>query len=93
MRVSLVGDSASTDQVRSLCVALHRIGLTATLQVGVNGPEAWRFETPALSEQQFAMVVGQLVKFDGTPIADLLPIHDGRIGDGEFSVGEQVRGL
>ena len=82
MRVQLVGDSASTEQVRKLCVALHRIGKTGELQVGVNGPEAWAFTSPHLTERQFALVVGQLVTFDGKPIADLLPLHDGD----EFSV-------
>lgn len=82
MRVQLVGDSADTPQVRKLAVALHRIGLTGSMKVGLNGPEKWSFESPLLTERQFALVVGQLVTFEGKPIADLLPLHDGD----EFSV-------
>lgn len=79
MRVRLVGDSASTEQVRKLAAALHRLGESTSgqLKVGLNGPECWSFESPPLYPRQFALVVGQLVTFDGTPIADLLPLHDG----------------
>jgi len=45
MRVTVSFDSASTEEVRAMAVALHRAGLTATLRVGVNGPEAWTGET------------------------------------------------
>lgn len=77
MRVQLVSDSASTEQVRKLGVALHRIGMTGELKVGLNGPEKWTFTSPHLTERQFALVVGNLVTFEGKPIADLLPLHDG----------------
>lgn len=87
MRVRLVGDSANTDQVRKLAAALHRIGKTGELKVGLNGPECWSFESPHLYPVQFGLIVGQLVTFDGVPVADLLPLHDGD----EFSMAGTLR--
>ena len=77
MRIRIVADSATTPQVRQIAVALHRIGKTGELKVGLNGPEMWSLETPHLTERQFALVVGQVVTFDGKKIADVLPLHDG----------------
>jgi hypothetical protein len=72
MRIRIEFDSATTETVREMAVALHGVGLTRTLQVGVNGPERWSGITPSLTPDQFAMVVARLVKFDKHPIADHL---------------------
>jgi hypothetical protein len=69
MRVSIQFDSASTEQVRQLAVALHKVGLTETLNVGVNGPEKWSGHTGKLTPNQFASVVASIVKVDGETIA------------------------
>jgi hypothetical protein len=76
MRITIKFDSADTDAVRALCVALHRVGLTATLKVGVNGPSAWCGETPPLTPNQYASVFAHLVKFHGSTIAALLDSND-----------------
>lgn len=72
MRITIRFDSADTEQVRQLAVALHQIGKTGQLKVGVNGPEHWCGETPPLYPGQFASVVGALVTYNGKPIADTL---------------------
>lgn len=59
-RFSIHFDSASTAEVRKLCVALHRAGHTAELQVGVNGPEAWAGRTPMLNRAAFQVVLDNL---------------------------------
>lgn len=74
MRVQIKFDSATTEQVRQMCVALHRVGLTAELSVGVNGPSHWAGCTPHLSESQFASVTGHLVTFNGQTVADALGV-------------------
>lgn len=75
MRVSITVDSATTDQFRELVRAATRAGADMA-SVRLNGPSCWRGTTTPLSPNQFAMIVGQLVRFEGTPIADLLPLHD-----------------
>lgn len=72
MRVRICFDSASTEQVRALAVALHKVGHTAELQVGVNGPEAWSGSTPHLTPNEYASVVAHTVKYHGTLLSDLL---------------------
>ena len=71
-RIAITFDSATTDMVRDLAVALHNVGLTGKLMVGVNGPECWSGSTPMLTPAQFASVVCRIVKFEDTPIADVL---------------------
>jgi len=56
MRAQIVVDSATTSQVRRLAVALHKVGLTGQLSVGVNGPDLWQASTPKLTELQFDQV-------------------------------------
>jgi hypothetical protein len=82
MRIQISADSATTAQVRAIARGLAHIGKSGELKVGLNGPEAWSLESPHLTERQFALVVGQLVTFEGKPVSDLLPLHDGN----EFSV-------
>lgn len=72
MRIRIEFDSASTDAVRELAAALHNVGLTRTLTVGLNGPEKWNGITPSLTPAQFARVVARIVKVDDLPIADTL---------------------
>lgn len=60
MRIRIKFDSATTTQVRDLCVALHRIGKTGELQVGVEGPNHWGGVTPPLTEREFMSVVDWL---------------------------------
>ena len=77
MRVTISFDSANTDQVRDLSVALNRATGNNRLTLGVEGPECWHGETPKLTPNQFADVVGNLVGWHGF---DLQPDPDG--GDG-----------
>lgn len=72
MRITIAFDSADTASVRKLAVALHHVGLTETLQVGVNGPEHWSGSTPPLRPNEFARVAAELIKFHGEPVADIL---------------------
>lgn len=65
MRIRISFDSADTERVREMCVALHRVGLTGELRVGLNGPECWEGETPHLQPWQFASIVANLVKWQG----------------------------
>lgn len=59
-RFQITFDSADTETVRAACVALHRIGRTAELSVGVNGPDKWCGETPMLTEDEFMSVAGAI---------------------------------
>lgn len=61
MRVTISFDSASTDEVRALSVALHQVTGCNSLTLGVEGPECWHGETPPLNPNQFAEVTGWLV--------------------------------
>ncbi len=72
MRISIHVDSAPTEQVRELACALHAVGLTATLTVGLNGPECWEATTPMMTPTQWAGVTARLVKFNGELISDVL---------------------
>jgi hypothetical protein len=72
MRVTIKFDSATTEQVRLLAVALHKVGKTGQLQVGVNGPEHWCGETPPLRPNEFADVVGNLITYKGEIVGDVL---------------------
>jgi hypothetical protein len=65
MRITIKFDSAETERVRELAKALHNVGLTAQLKVGLNGPEKWEGETPPMQPWQFASVVANLVKYHG----------------------------
>jgi hypothetical protein len=72
MRVTIRFDSASTEAVREMAAALHNVGLTGTLRVGLNGPEAWSGETPPLTSAQWTSVATRLVKYQGQPLADAI---------------------
>lgn len=72
MRISIHIDSAPTQQVRDLAAALSLAGLRESLTVGCDGPELWSATTPMMTPQQHATVIGRLVKYHGTPIADAL---------------------
>ena len=72
MRITIKFDSADTTSVRKLAVALHHVGLTAQLQVGVNGPDAWCGETPALKPWQWAQVACRLINFEDKSVSDTL---------------------
>ena len=72
MRVSIHFDSASTEQVRQLSVALHRATGDNTLNLGVNGPEAWHGSTPLLTPDQFTAVAAHVCKADGRTFAELI---------------------
>jgi len=65
MRITIKFDSAETERVREIAKALHNVGLTAQLTVGLDGPEKWVGETPPMQPWQFASVVANLVKWDG----------------------------
>lgn len=67
MRIRIDFDSASTEQVRQLCAALHETGLERAT-IGLNGPECWAGTTPNMYPNEFAEVVSRLVKADGAPI-------------------------
>ena len=54
MRITVTIDSATTDEIRSAMVGLHRAGRTAQLATGVNGPDHWKGTTPPLTPDQFA---------------------------------------
>lgn len=72
MRVRIEFDSATTEQVRKLSVALnHAIG-NNRLTVGVEGPEHWGGITPSLTPNQFAVLVAELCKVDGVTYATAL---------------------
>jgi hypothetical protein len=66
MRVTIKFDSATTEAVREMAVALNHVGLEGQLRVGLNGPECWHGETPPLSSHQWARVAAMLVKVDGS---------------------------
>ena len=70
MRITIKFDSATTTQVRDLSVALNAAIGRNQLTAGVDGPECWGGETPPLTPNQFAAVVGRIVKFKGQPIGD-----------------------
>ncbi len=72
MRIQVKFDSATTEQTRSMAVALHKANHPGELQVGVNGPECWTGETPMLTPNEFATVVANLVKYHGATVAELL---------------------
>ncbi len=71
MRVSITFDSATTEQVRLLSVALNKARGNNRLELGVEGPECWHGSTPNLTPTEFATLVGALVTFDGRPIGDI----------------------
>lgn len=70
MRIQISIDSATTSQTRDLLAALNKIGKAAT--VGLNGSECWTATTAHLNENEFATVVGELVKADGVKLAQLV---------------------
>ena len=71
MRTTIKFDSATTEQVRQLSVALHKATGDNNLTLGVEGPEHWHGETPPLTPNQFAAVVARLVTSDGRSLADI----------------------
>lgn len=71
MRVTIQFDSATTKQVRALSVALHQATGDNNLTLGVEGPEHWHGSTPPLTPNQFADVVGRLVRYEGRPLGDI----------------------
>lgn len=72
MRVQIHADSVETRELRSLLAALATVGKSETATVGLNGPECWTVTTPHLSPNEFAQVVGQVVKHNGVPLAELI---------------------
>lgn len=72
MRIRIEADGATTEQVREMAVALHRIGFTGELQVGCEGPEHWKLQTPNLSPAQFAQVVGHIVRVQGQSVVEYI---------------------
>lgn len=62
MRVKITVDSATTEEIRALCVSLHRAGLTGELSVGVEGPDCWGGSTPKMSADQARVVVADLAR-------------------------------
>lgn len=80
MRVQIKFDSATTEQVRQLSVALKHATGDNNLMLGVEGPECWHGFTPHLTPNQFATVVGDLVTVDGQPIGPLAVINARRTG-------------
>lgn len=85
MRVTIRFDSATTEQVRAMSVALNGVLGNNRLTLGVEGPEHWHGETPPLRENQFAEVVGRLVKYKGQPLGDIAVTHT-HDGGAPFSV-------
>lgn len=72
MRVSIRFDSATTEQVRQLSVALHKATGNNRITLGVEGPECWHGETPPVTPNQFARVVAELCKADGQTYAAII---------------------
>lgn len=62
MAVTVRHTGLPTDKVRETAVALHQVGHTGELRVGVDGPEKWTVETPNLTPNQFAKFVAKIVK-------------------------------
>ena len=60
MRIAIHFDSATTRQVRDLCVGLHHAGHTGELQVGVEGPECWGGRTPKLTIDEYRTVISHV---------------------------------
>lgn len=75
MRIAIHFDGATTDAVRELAVALHRVGLTEELAIGCDGPELWSGRTPKMHSSNWARVATELIKLDGQPITRLLERH------------------
>ena len=61
-RFQIKVDSADTQPIRKLAVALHHAGHTGELQVGVEGPECWGAKTPMLRQDEFATVIATLAR-------------------------------
>lgn len=71
MRVSIHADAMTTDALRELLAACATAGVDLPA-AGLDGPTKWRATTAAMTPNQFAKVVVQLVKLDGVLICDLL---------------------
>lgn len=67
MRISIHADSATPRQLSDLASALYLLGLGA-VEVTCDGPEKFKLATPKMGEQDFAALVGHLVKFNGKPL-------------------------
>jgi hypothetical protein len=72
MRVTIKFDSATTDQVRELSVALQRATSNNRMTLGVEGPEGWHGETPPLTPDQFARVAAHVCKIGAKTYAEVL---------------------
>ena len=57
MRVSIHVDGATTPEIRSLIVALHRAGHTGALEVGCDGPTLWNARTPKMMDGSWQKVL------------------------------------
>lgn len=53
MRIAIHIDSASTAEIRRVAKALHQVGQTGKLEVGLDGPECWNARTPKLTPEQY----------------------------------------
>jgi hypothetical protein len=75
VRIRIEFDSATTEQVRALSVALNRVMPSNRLTLGVEGPEHWGGITPSLTPNQFAEVVARLCKMNGETFAEALETY------------------
>lgn len=57
MRARIIGESATTEQLRDVALALAAIGRPGELLVGVCGAK-WSFQTPTLSGTQLVAMLG-----------------------------------
>lgn len=72
MRIKILIDGMTTEQMRELAARLSTVGHRRELQVGCDGPALWGAETPYLTPGEHAQLMCKLVKFHGEPIADVL---------------------
>lgn len=53
-------NTLTLEEMKKLAVALHHIGLTGQLQVGVEGPDHFKATTPKLTAEQFIFVTQEI---------------------------------
>lgn len=75
MGIQITVDSATTKQIRDLCLALRAAGKPGPT-VKVEGPEHWGAETCHLYPNEFATVVGHLVRYHGVLLAEALTMEE-----------------
>lgn len=72
MRVTIEFDSATTEQVRQLSVALNQVLGDNNLTLGVEGGDYWHGHTPHLNPNQFAAVAARIIKCGGDSLASIV---------------------